>query len=107
MIRTLVAAALVFATQALAADDTSLTARIDSKNYITIHTRPCTEEVVLSLVKKESRSMLLEAEMVYEGKRYIACWIAGPDGNVYILDEDGDLTAVPLPMFSINRGTSI
>lgn len=39
------------------------------------------------------------AEFFYQGKKLKACWQAIPSGLVMIIDQDGDITGIPVQQF--------
>lgn len=40
------------------------------------------------------------AEFLYNGKKLKACWQAIPSGLVMVIDQDGDITGIPVQQFS-------
>ena len=60
-----------------------------SGNKLILHDEPCT----VGFLKGWKR-----ASFRYEGKDLTACWMASK-GLVYVLDDLGDLTSVPITMF--------
>ena len=73
----------------------SLVARDSTGNVITITDDPCE----LSWLKNWK-----SAQFLYQGKVYKACWAIKGD-RVIVLDEGGDLSAVPVGMFGKENKT--
>jgi hypothetical protein len=83
----LAAVAFSFASAALGATY-GLTDR--SGNKLTLHDEPCSIPFLKGWKK---------ASFFYEGKNLTACWMAAR-GLVYVLDDLGDLTPVPITAFT-------
>ena len=86
---------------ALPAYAETMTAQADEKNYVTLYEKPCTATAVLKHVKPGSANRLQRADMMYQGKPYKACWVGAPDGNVYVVDEAGELSRIPMMAFEV------
>ena len=68
-------------------------------NAVWLYGDACVEAKALGKIHPDHRSKFKRAEMLYMGKKYAACWAVGPDNKVYILDEIGDLSVLPMQAF--------
>ena len=50
----------------------------------------CTNKTALSIVKPDLRRHFREATLVYQGRKIAACWAISPDGEIILVDEEGD-----------------
>lgn len=68
-------------------------------NTIWLYEDACTVPEALKRIHPDHRERFKRGEMVYMGKKYLACWAVGPDNKVYILDDAGELSVVPMQFF--------
>jgi len=61
-----------------------------SGNKLTLHDEPCS----IGFLKGWKR-----ASFRYEGKDLVSCWMAS-QGVVYVLDDTGDMTRIPVTAFT-------
>ena len=62
----------------------------DGTMVVTITSKPCVSSKILKLVEPSWRSKMQAASVIYNSRELDACWAALSDGNVGIIDEDGD-----------------
>jgi len=103
MLKSLLVASVLTASllPAFAAD--SLVYKVD-KDYVRIYDAPCAKEVLDLLspqVPAEPRALFKGADMFFNGKMYKACWaiLPGALGGVFVIDEAGDASMLPLAGF--------
>jgi hypothetical protein len=60
-----------------------------SGNVVRLFDRACTHGGVLALIRPEYRDRFLTAEVTIDRRSIAACWIRDPDGDVYVMLEDG------------------
>ena len=68
-------------------------------NAVWLFEDACTVPPVLAKIHTDHQDKFKRAEMLYVGKKYAACWAVGPDGKVYILDDIGEMTVLPMQAF--------
>ena len=76
-----------------------MVAKDQQGNAIYLKETPCDVASVLAKVHADHHSKFRRADMLYQGKKHQACWAMGPDGKVYVLDDVGDLTILPMQAF--------
>ena len=86
------------------ANASSLVVQDAEGNSLKIYDTACTDATVLGFIaKKRVRAELVKdfkaGEMLYKGKEYKACWLAAPDGHVYVIDDAGDISKIPMEAF--------
>jgi hypothetical protein len=91
--RSLVIAALLAAGPAMA----DYVLKTES-GYIRLQDAPCTHAKVLDLLRPQFHSEFRHGYLVFKGKQLAACWIF-KDGEVTIIDEEGDGGSVPVDAF--------
>lgn len=95
-----VVAAILFlavATSAHAAE--SYSARDERGNVVRLFNEPCKSPDLLVKANERLRHLVKNAEFTYNGKKLRACWVAMPDMNVHIIDEQMDVTVIPASVF--------
>lgn len=80
---------------------TAASVRMDAGDLsIVLHSTPCTEPKVLSIIEEPYRPSFRSANVTHKGKPLKACWMAVPDRRaVLVADETGDYGAVPMALF--------
>lgn len=78
-------------------------------NSMRLDHTPCVNGKVLMLAERNGiPKSYLEAMqaglMFYAGKHYDACWVLGPDGAVYVVDDAGDMSRIPMAVFKRRNG---
>jgi len=92
---------LLFAVSAYAA---SMVAKDAGGNMVWLYEGPCEVQVILDKINPELRPQFQRGDFLYRGKHLQACWAIGPDGLVYVIDDDGDITKIPLHVFRSDLG---
>lgn len=87
----------LFCTSASAAELHLITDNIQ----ITLSDTPCSSGIVLALLKPEAHKFYQDGIVVVGGTTTKLCWRVSPDQQqVWIVDEDGEMTAIPITAFS-------
>ena len=79
----------------------NMVVRDQAGNSMTLYDKPCADGKVLAFIAMKGgkvdqfRAGLLN----YEKKDYSACWMAAPDGYVYVVDDSGDISKIPMSAF--------
>ena len=60
---------------------------------------PCETPSILLRVTDEHQRELRAATLVFEGHLFKACWVVGNHGMVFLLDEEGDVSRIPVDQF--------
>lgn len=86
---------LVFA----AAHGATYSARDTSGNVVTLYDKPCEAAELVARARPEFQPLIKHAAFQYKGRLLKACWLAMPDGNVHLIDEDMDVSVIPIGSF--------
>lgn len=81
----------------------SMIARDQRGNVVWLYEEPCTLKEALDKIDKSVQERFRRAEMIYEGKKYRACW-ALEGGAVHVLDELGEYLRLPPGVFRYDAG---
>jgi len=78
-------------------------------NSMRLDSTPCLNGMVLAHAVRlgipDGYLKAMQAGLLfYEGKNYDACWVVGPDGVVYVVDESGDMSGIPMQVFQRRNG---
>ena len=82
-----------------ASSDAGMVAKDSRGNAVWLFEDACTVPQALAKIHADHHDKFNRAEMLYMGKKYAACWAVGPDGKVYILDDIGEMTVLPMQAF--------
>ena len=79
--------------------DAGMVAKDRQGNAVWLYEDACTVGAVLARIHVEHQARFKKADLLYKGKNYAACWAVGLDGNIYVVDETGDTSAIPMQAF--------
>jgi hypothetical protein len=79
----------------------NMVVRDQAGNSMTLYDKPCADGKVLAFIAmKGGKTDQFRAGLLnYEKKDYSACWMAAPDGYVYVVDDSGDISKIPMSAF--------
>ncbi len=70
--------------------------RDERGNHVRTYDTPCTTKAgVFAELPDVLRPKFKAAEVLWDGKKYDACWTDLDPANVYVIDEAGDAGAIP------------
>jgi len=88
--------ALMVCAEAIAA---TMVAQDRGGNVVRLFDRVCKTQAILDKLNAGIRDRFQDASFIYQGRDLKACWAGGPDGLIYVVDEEGDVTRIPPHVF--------
>lgn len=76
----------------------------DEKHWIRLYDSPCDHAETLVMIPPSQRAQFFKADVMYEGQRWYGCWAADPDGDVFVIREDGQGALIYRRLFKDEPG---
>lgn len=73
-------------------------------NKVSLYKRPCELPKVIASAAPEWRDKLQDGLLMYRGRHIKGCWALAGDGQVYFMDEEMDLSVIPVTEFRPDEG---